>query len=189
MRNALAASPDRTDVVLERAVEADADVGAHGVRFDVRAARVGSGALSWGDASVAATLSPKYLARVVADPGVAEAAVRREAKKVAKYGHRLPPADPPSVLTPLVWKSHGRVGPATADFLRSALGGVGRRTGLDALRLNISVAIWRYNARFVLKGFSSCGLVTEPHSPGSDSGPPRRATFPEQGGPLPPSNV
>ena len=85
VRDALAASPEWTAVVLERAVEADADSGARGVRFDVRAARVSSGALSWGDVSDAATLSPKYLARVVGDPGVAGAAVRREAKKVAKY--------------------------------------------------------------------------------------------------------
>ena len=102
------------------------------------------------------TLSPKVLARVAADPGVAEAAVRRETKKVAKYGHRLPPANPPSVFTPLVWESHGRVGPATADFLRSARGKAGRRTALDTLHQNNSVAIWRYNARFVLERFSSC---------------------------------
>ncbi|OSX79184.1 hypothetical protein BU14_0085s0035 [Porphyra umbilicalis] len=88
VRDALAASPEWTDVVLEQAVEADVDAGARGVRFDVRAARVGSGALAWGDMSVAATLSSKFLERVAADPGVAEAAVRREAQKVAKYGHR-----------------------------------------------------------------------------------------------------
>jgi len=88
VRDALAASPEWTDVVLEQAVEADVDAGARGVRFDVRAARVGSGALAWGDMSVAATLSSKLLERVAADPGVAEAAVRREAQKVAKYGHR-----------------------------------------------------------------------------------------------------
>jgi len=177
VRDALVASPEWTDVVLERAVDTDADAGAHGVRFDVRAARVGSGAQTWGDVSVAATPSPKFLARVAAEPSVAASAVRREAKKVAKYGHRLPPADPPWAFTPLVWESHGRVGPATADFLRTALGGGGRRTALDALRLNISVTIWRYNARFVLEGFSSCISVEERNSSAADGGPPKQATF------------
>jgi len=96
------------------------------------------------------------VADVVARPSVAVAAVGREARKVRKYAPRLPAADPPSVFTPLVWEVFGRVGPASADFMRTAVGGPGRSRALASLLIDASAIIWRYNARMLCEGILRC---------------------------------
>ncbi|GAB0498665.1 hypothetical protein MMPV_010011 [Pyropia vietnamensis] len=73
------------------------------------------------------------LARVAAAPLAPLAAAKRERGKAAKYEAALPAATPPSEFAPLVWETFGRVGPATAAFLRSALGGPGGTSARSAL--------------------------------------------------------
>ena len=126
------------------------------LRPDVRAVRVRTGGAVWGDVSVASAFTDAVVAAVAAQPSVAVAAVAREARKMRKYAPRLPAADPPSVFTPLVWEVFGRVGPASADFLRTAVGGPGRSRALALLLTDASAIIWRYNARMLSEGIARC---------------------------------
>jgi len=98
----------------------------------------------------------KVVADVVSRPSVAMAAVGREARKVRKYAPHLPVADPPAVFNPLVWEVFGRVGPASANFLCTAVGGPGRSRALASLLTDASAIIWRYNARMLCEGFLRC---------------------------------
>ena len=95
------------------------------LRPDVRLVRVQTGGVVWGDVAVASVFTDKVVADVVARPSVAMAAVGREARKVRKYAPHLPAASPPAVFTPLVWEVLGRVSPASANFLPTAVGGPG----------------------------------------------------------------
>eukprot|EP00168_Porphyra_purpurea_P001490 TRINITY_DN1180_c0_g1_i20.p1 TRINITY_DN1180_c0_g1~~TRINITY_DN1180_c0_g1_i20.p1 ORF type:complete len:199 (+),score=22.79 TRINITY_DN1180_c0_g1_i20:112-708(+) len=88
---------------------------------DVRAVRVSTGGVVWGDEAVASAFTDKVVAEVAAQPSVAVAAVLREAGKVTKYASRLPAAEQPAVFTPLVYKVIGRVGPASVNFLRTTV--------------------------------------------------------------------
>jgi len=153
--DALRAHPQWRDVEVE-ASSAQFSAGTVTLRPDVRAVRVRTGGVVWGDVAVASVFTDKVVADVVARPSVAVAAVGREARKVRKYAPRLPAADPPAVFTPLVWEVFGRVGPASADFLRSAVGGPGRSRALASLLTDASAIIWRYNARMLCEGFSRC---------------------------------
>jgi len=107
----------------------------------------------WGDVAVASVFTDKVLADVVARPSFAVAAVGREARKVRKYAPRLHAAAPPAVFAPLVWEVFGRVGPASADFLQTAVGGPGRSRALASLLTDASSIIWRDNARMLCEGF------------------------------------
>ncbi|GAB0498664.1 hypothetical protein MMPV_010010 [Pyropia vietnamensis] len=103
------------------------------LRPDLRATRVTSGRRTWADVSLASPLEARELARVAAAPLAPLAAAKRERGKAAKYEAALPAATPPSEFAPLVWETFGRVGPATAAFLRSALGGPGGTSARSAL--------------------------------------------------------
>ncbi|GAB0498663.1 hypothetical protein MMPV_010009 [Pyropia vietnamensis] len=118
------------------------------LRPDLRATRVTSGRRTWADVSLASPLEARELARVAAAPLAPLAAAKRERGKAAKYEAALPAATPPSEFAPLVWETFGRVGPATAAFLRSALGGPGGTTARSALLRGVSplatptVCVW-----------------------------------------------
>jgi len=126
------------------------------LRPDIRAVRADTGGAVWGDVAVASAFSDALVADVAAHPSVPVAAVRMEARKVRKYAPRLPAASPPATFTPLVWEVFGRVGPASAEFLHSAIGGPGRSRALDELLTDASAIVWRYNARMLSRGFASC---------------------------------
>jgi len=111
--DALRAHPQWRDVVVE-ASSALFSAGTVTLRPDVPAVPVQTGGVVWGD--VASVFTDKVIADVVARPSVAVPSVGREACKVRKYAPRLPAADPPAVLTPLVWDVFGRVGPASAEW-------------------------------------------------------------------------
>jgi len=110
----------------------------------------------WGVAAVASVFTDKVVADVVARPSVAVAAVGREERKVRKFAPRLLAANPPAVFTPLAWEVFGRVGPASENFLRTAVGGPGRSRVLASLLTAASAIIWRYNARMLCEGFLKC---------------------------------
>jgi len=130
--------------------------GAWTLRPDVCAVRVQTVGVVSGDVADASVFTDKVVADVVARPSLAVAAVGREARKVRKCAPRLPAADPPAGFTPLVWEVFGRVGPASADFLRTAVGGPGRSSALASLLPDASAIIWRYNARMLCEGFLRC---------------------------------
>ncbi|GAB0490078.1 hypothetical protein MMPV_001308 [Pyropia vietnamensis] len=127
------------------------------LRPDLRATRVTSGRRTWADVSLASPLEARELARVAAAPLAPLAAAKRERGKAAKYEAALPAATPPSEFAPLVWETFGRVGPATAAFLRSALGGPGGTSARSALLRGVSVAIWRSHAWAVATGYANSG--------------------------------
>lgn len=129
------------------------------LRPDIRATGVTSGRWTWADVSLASPLEARELARVAAAPLAPLAAARRERDKAAKYEAALPAATPPSEFAPLVWETFGRVGPATAGFLRSALGGTGGTGARTALLRAVSVAIWRSHAWAVATGYANCFSV------------------------------
>jgi len=122
--DALRAHPQWREVVVE-ASSALFGAGTVTLRPDVRLVRVQTGGVVWGDVAVASVFTDKVVADVVARPSVAMAAVGREARKVRKYAPHLPAASPPAVFTPLVWEVLGRVSPASANFLPTAVGGPG----------------------------------------------------------------
>lgn len=129
------------------------------LRPDLRATRVTSGRRTWADVSFASPLEARELARVAAAPRATLAAAKRERAKADTYVPAPPDATPPSDFTPLVWETLGRVGPATAAFLRSALGGPGGTAARTALLRGVSVAIWRSHAWAVATGYANCFSV------------------------------
>jgi len=153
--DALRAHPQWRDVAKEVSSSLFS-AGSATLRPDVRAVRVRTDGVVWGDVAVASVFSDGVVADVAAQPSVAVAAVAREARKMRKYAPRLPPATPPSVFTPPVWEVFGRVGPASDDFLRTAVGGPGRSRALASLLTDASAIIWRYNARMLCEGFERC---------------------------------
>ncbi|GAB0498770.1 hypothetical protein MMPV_010122 [Pyropia vietnamensis] len=107
------------------AVEAEAVVerGRGALRPDLRATHASSGAVVWADASVTAPFGPRTTAPTAASPLRAVAAEARERAKVAKYANALPGPPASHTFTPLVWEAYGRIGPATAKWLRGAMRG------------------------------------------------------------------
>ncbi|GAB0494469.1 hypothetical protein MMPV_005762 [Pyropia vietnamensis] len=107
------------------AVEAEAVVerGRGALRPDLRATHASSGAVVWADASVTAPFGPRTTAPTAASPLRAVAAEAREREKVAKYANALPGPPASHTFTPLVWEAYGRIGPATAKWLRGAMRG------------------------------------------------------------------
>ena len=81
--DALRAHPQWRDVVVE-ASSALFGAGTVALRPDVRAVRVQTGGVVWGDVAVASVFTDKVVADVVARPSVAMAPVGREARKVRK---------------------------------------------------------------------------------------------------------
>lgn len=146
--------------------EARAEVGLDGARDtlrpDLRAVEAATGAVTWGDVSVASPFALRMQPRVVAAPVVPVAAVGREADKEAKYAPRLPAGPPRHAFTPLVWEAYGRVGPATARWLRDALSGPGLAALRTGLRTDVSVALWRTHARAVADCYARCIGVDDP---------------------------
>ena len=153
--DALRAHPQWQDVVVEAS---SALFGADTVtlRPDMRAMRVQTKAVVEGDVAVASVFTDKVVADLVARRSVAMAAVESEARKVRKYAPCLPAANLPAVFTLLVWEVFGRVGFASADVLRTAVGGPGRSRALASLLTDASSIIWRYNARMLCEGFLLC---------------------------------
>lgn len=131
----------------------------YGLRPDVRAKRVSTGACAWADVSVASPFASWQLSRVAGEPLTPVAAIAREDKKVKKYVPSLPRAVPPSFFSPLVWETFGRVGPMTEAFLRASFAGPAERAVRAALQRDVSVAIWRANARRVALGYKNCFSV------------------------------
>ena len=93
-----------------------------GLRPDLRAPRVSSGAPLRGDVSVVSATAAINASRTAGFPRVPGAARVRKEEKVGMYMPYFPAGDPPHTFAPLVWDASGRVGPATASFLASALG-------------------------------------------------------------------
>jgi len=143
----------------EEVTSSPSSAGTETLRPDVRAVSVRTGGAVWGDVAVASVVTDGVVADVASQPSVAVAAMAREARKMRRYAWRLPAADPPSVFTPLVWEVFGRVGPASADFLRTAVGGPGRSRALASLLTDASAIIWRYNARMLVEGFERCDVA------------------------------
>jgi len=151
----LRAHPHLRDVVV-KASSALFSAGTETVRTVMRTVHVQTGGVVWGDVAVASVFTDKVVADVVAWPSLAAAAVGREARKVRKNAPRLPAADPPAVFTSLVWEVFGRVGPVSADFFRTAVGGPGRSRALASLLTDASANIWRYNAHMLCEGVLRC---------------------------------
>lgn len=84
------------------------------------------------------------------------AAVGREERKDEKYAPLVAATTPPSTFTPLVWETSGRVGPATAEFLREAFHGPALASARAGLLRDVSVAIWRSVATGVREGYDNC---------------------------------
>jgi len=101
---------------------------------------------------VVASTSAAHVYRTAGSPRVRGAARVREAEKVGKYTSHLPAGDPLHTLTPLVWEACGRVGPATGSFLSSALGEENNREARAGFLADVSLILWRWNARMVLAG-------------------------------------
>lgn len=118
--------------------------------------------MTWGDVSVASTFSSVLAPRVAGTPLAPVAAETREGVKVGRYARALPAGPPAHVFTPLVWEVYGRVGPATAAWLRDTFGGPRLATAQARLRSAISVALWRSNARAVADGYARCFEVEDP---------------------------
>jgi len=149
----LRADPRWTGVVAEPPLPTGSQSTA--LRPDLRATRVASGAPLWGDVSVVAATAAIHVSRTAGSPRVPGAARVREAEKVGKYTPYLLAGDPPHTFTPLVWEASGRVGPATASFLASALGEENHREALSGLLTDVSLSLWRWNARIVLAGVAN----------------------------------
>lgn len=76
-----------------------------------------------------------------------------------KYVPALPLATPPSVFSPLVLETLGRVGSVTEAFLRASLADTYERAVRATLHRDVSAAIWRANARRVALGNNNCFSV------------------------------
>jgi len=125
------------------------------LRPNLRATRVSSGAPLWGEVSVVAATAAIHVSRTKGSPRVPGAARVRQAEKVGEYTPYLHAGDPPHTFTPLVWEARGRVGPATASFLASALGEEKHREALTGVQADVSLRLWRWNARIVLAGVAN----------------------------------
>ncbi|GAB0489551.1 hypothetical protein MMPV_000772 [Pyropia vietnamensis] len=146
------------------AVEAEAVVerGRGALRPDLRATHASSGAVVWADASVTAPFGPRTTAPTAASPLRAVAAEARERAKVAKYANALPGPPASHTFTPLVWEAYGRIGPATAKWLRGAMRGPALSGVRSTLLTRVSVALWRSHSRAVSLGYSRCfGIAGE----------------------------
>jgi len=136
---ALRRAPKWGDVVLEHHLD-----GSDGARRpDLRATEAVTAAVTWADVSVAWPWPDRVAPQVRAAPLRAVAAAAREATKRATYVPALPTAGTPHVFTPLVWEALGRIGPATAAWLRAALAGPQLAAVRAGLLLDVSLALWR----------------------------------------------
>jgi len=142
---ALRVDPRWTGVVAEPPLPVGTQAPA--LRPDLRATRVSSGAPLWGDVSVAASTAAAHVSGKVSSPRMLGAAWVREAEQVGNYTPHLPAGDPPHTFTPLVWEACGRVGPDTGSFHSSAPGAENHREALTGLLADVSLMLWRWNAR------------------------------------------
>eukprot|EP00168_Porphyra_purpurea_P021061 TRINITY_DN916_c0_g1_i3.p2 TRINITY_DN916_c0_g1~~TRINITY_DN916_c0_g1_i3.p2 ORF type:complete len:382 (-),score=39.89 TRINITY_DN916_c0_g1_i3:15-1160(-) len=151
----LAAALRQAGVWRAVAVEVGLDWARTALRPDLRATRVATCVVVWGDVSIASPFTPEFVPRVVGSPLRAVAAEAREAYKVSKYAPALFVTAPAQTFTPLVWEVFGRVGPQTAAWLRTALGVPGRSPVRHAFLTAASVALWRSIARGVSDGYAA----------------------------------
>jgi len=110
-------------------------------RPDLRGTKAATAAVTWGDVSVACPW-PDWVAPLgLAAPLRAFAAAAREASKRTTYVPALPTSDTPHAFTPIVWQALGRIGPATAAWLRAALAGPQLAAVRAGLLLDVSLAL------------------------------------------------
>jgi len=148
---ALRRSPAWGEVTVEEALPA----GTRAVRPDLRATAAATGAVTWGDVSVARVWRDDVALPVRTTPLRPVAAARREMAKRAKYVPALPVSNPPHSFTPLVWEALGRVGPATDAWLKAALAGPQLAVVRASLLMDVSVALWRSVTWAVASGYAS----------------------------------
>jgi len=123
-------------------------------RPDLCATEAGTGAVTWGDASVACPWPDSVAAPVRLSPLRPATALAREAVKHRTYVPALPATNTPYAFTPLVWESLGRIGPATDTWLKTTLAVPQLAAVRAGLLLEISVALWRSLACEVAGGYS-----------------------------------
>ena len=164
----VAAALRRSGVWGSVVVEVGLDGARATLRPDLRATRTSTGGVAWGDVSVTSPFPTALVSRVAVAPLRAVAAETREAYKVSKYAPALPASNPPHSFTPLVWEVYGRVGPQTADWLRTALGVPGQSKARQSLLTAASVALWRSNARGVVDGYGACFGSSDPPGLGAE---------------------
>jgi len=149
---ALRRAPKWGAVEVERALD-----GSDGARRpDLRATEAATAAVTWGDVSVAWPWPDWVAPQVRAAPLCAVAAAAREAAKRATYVPALPSSDTPHAFTPIVWEALGRIGPATAAWLRAALAGPQLAAVRAGLLLDVSLALWRSLTWAVAGGYAAC---------------------------------
>jgi len=125
-------------------------------RPDLRGTKAATAAVTWGDVSVACPW-PDWVAPLgLAAPLRAFAAAAREASKRTTYVPALPTSDTPHAFTPIVWQALGRIGPATAAWLRAALAGPQLAAVRAGLLLDVSLALWRSLTWAVAGGYAAC---------------------------------
>ena len=98
----------------------------------------------------------------------AEAAAR-EATKRATYVPALPTSNTSHVITPLVWEALGRIGPATAAWLRAALAGPQLAAVRAGQLLEVSVALWHSPTWEVAGGYAACSTPDDAEDAPADS--------------------
>jgi len=84
------------------------------------------------------------------------AAAAREAHERATYVPALQTSDTPHAFTPLVCEALGRIGPATAAWLRAALAGPQLAAVRACLLLDVSLALWCSLTWAVEGGYAAC---------------------------------
>jgi len=149
---ALRRAPPWGDVVVERHL-----YGSDGARRpDLRATESVTAAVTWGDVSMPWPWPDQVAPQVRAAPLRAVAAAAREATKRATFVPALPTSDAPHVFTPLFWEALGRIGPATAAWLRAAVAGPQLAAVRAGLLLDVCVALWRSLTWAVAGGYAAC---------------------------------
>ena len=142
-----------TEVVAEPPLPVGAQAPA--LRPDLREKCVSSGAPLWGEVFVVASTAASDVSRTAGSPRVRGAARVRGAVKVGKYTAHLPSGVPPHTFTAQVWEAYGRVGPTTGFFVSSALGDEQHREALTGILSDVSLILWRWNARIVSAGVAN----------------------------------
>lgn len=153
----------------EVAVEVGLDKARASRRPDLRATRAVGGEVAWLDVSVASPTSSVLAPRMAGTPLAPVVAQTREGVKVGHYARQLSTGPPANTFSPLVWEVFGHLGPASAAWLKDALGGPCQATARARLLSAISVALWRSKARAVADWCARCFGVADPSEVGCES--------------------
>jgi len=171
------------------AVEAALDGSGGALRPDVRATEAATGAVTWLDVSVAGPWGDAAARAVRTAPLWPAAAAARERAKVAHYAPALPASAPPHAFTPVVWEALGRVGPASDQWLKTALAGPLLAAVRGALLRDVSVALWRSLAWATAAGYASCFSAADatdgPGTPPAEASAAADGVGGDDGVPLP----